>query len=273
MLRKLVIGGVLAGAVAFLAVGAGAFSYVRTFAERTRAHVQNNVPVEFQIDRARAMLDDLKPEIHRHIHAIASEEVELERLAEQVDGLRAKQASQKQQLQTMQAELSSGRTTFVVNGRERGAGYVEDALRERFAGYKTSKTTLDKLEKVYDIRSQKLSASRNKLDEMLAMRKQLELELERVDAQRELIEVAKASSRLSFDNSRLGKIKELVSDIEVKLTTEERYMATAEEIDFDQMSFGETVIEDESDSDILDEVTQYFAEENGDVEVDFASIH
>lgn len=273
MLKKLIIGGAVLASGAFLVFGLDAVSYVGTTAKHVRSHVQSKVPVKFQIERARRMLDDLKPEIHRHIHSIAAEEVELERLQEQVDGLRTKLDSNKRQVSVLQAELSSGRDEYVVNGRVRSASYLKDALRERFAGYKTSRGTLEKLETVYDIRTQKLSASRAKLDEMLAMRKQLELELEQVDAQREMIEVAQASSRLSFDNSRLGKIKELVTDIEVKLTTEERYLATAEEIDFDQMSFGDVSIDAEADSDILDEVTRYFADEEDSAEVDFASIH
>ena len=46
--------------------------------------MQNSVPVDFEIDRARKMIQDLAPEVRKNMHVIAKEEVEVQRLEEQI---------------------------------------------------------------------------------------------------------------------------------------------------------------------------------------------
>ena len=84
MIKKAILGvGVLliAGLVLF---GTGAFSYVRTSAGLVKESVHNSVPIEFQIQRARDMIDDLVPEIRKNMHVIAKEEVEVTHLEQQI---------------------------------------------------------------------------------------------------------------------------------------------------------------------------------------------
>ena len=65
-------------------VGRDAFSYVRTAPGYATDAVQEAVPVEFQVDRARRMVEDLVPEVRKNMHVIAKEEIEVERLDEQI---------------------------------------------------------------------------------------------------------------------------------------------------------------------------------------------
>ena len=66
--------------------GRDAASYVSTTYHRLTSSVEESVPVEFQIDRAKQMVRDLDPEIRRSMHVIAKEEVALEQLNQQIDG-------------------------------------------------------------------------------------------------------------------------------------------------------------------------------------------
>ncbi len=84
MIRKLfIVGGgvILVGA---LVAGRDVFSYLRTSAGYVTDAVRESVPIEFQVDRARGMIQDLVPEVRKNMHVIAKEEVEVERLDEQI---------------------------------------------------------------------------------------------------------------------------------------------------------------------------------------------
>ena len=80
MIKKallLVLGVGLTTSVLF---GRNAASYVSTTYHRLTSTVEEAVPVDFQIDRAKQMVRDLDPEIRRSMHVIAKEEVAVEQL-------------------------------------------------------------------------------------------------------------------------------------------------------------------------------------------------
>ena len=84
MIVKLAKGGLLA--VGVLALGAGiifgreAWSYATSSARSVRSAVKENVPIEFQLRRARDLVDDIIPEMHANIRLIAQQEVEIDAL-------------------------------------------------------------------------------------------------------------------------------------------------------------------------------------------------
>src|SRR5436305_9736565 len=59
-----------------LLLGSEAMSYVRSSARSVRASVRDNIPVEFELRRARDLLDDILPEMQANVRLIAEQEVE-----------------------------------------------------------------------------------------------------------------------------------------------------------------------------------------------------
>ena len=81
-LGLLTVGAVaLAGAFVF---GRDAFSYVSSSARSVQSAVKDSVPVEFQLRRARDLVDDIIPEMHANIRLIAQQEVEISRLTKDI---------------------------------------------------------------------------------------------------------------------------------------------------------------------------------------------
>ena len=63
------------GAVAFFLIGGflfgpELFSYVRSSAKMTQDKVKNAVPIDFELQRAQCLLDEIMPEIHANIQMI-----------------------------------------------------------------------------------------------------------------------------------------------------------------------------------------------------------
>ena len=252
MFKKLLVTVLAGGVVAGLLFGPGAFSYVTTSCERVKESVEDSVPLEFHIDRARKMVRDLEPEIRRSMHVIAKEEVEVAEIEKSIAAAETKAEKEKGDIMRLQSDLGTGRDTF----RYAGLSYTSDEVRQdlcrRFERYKTSDATLASLRDMRDARQRNLDAAREKLTAMMSSQRQLEVEVENLEAKLKLVEVAQASSGLKLDNSRLARAMELVKDIRTKLDVASK-LANADTEFHDEIQLDEA-----APADITDQVADYF---------------
>lgn len=68
-----------------LLFGKDLVSYVRSSAKSVQKAVKNSVPIEFELRRARDLLEEIIPEMHANIRLIAQEEVEIAALKTDID--------------------------------------------------------------------------------------------------------------------------------------------------------------------------------------------
>jgi uncharacterized phage infection (PIP) family protein YhgE len=252
MLKKLVI--VVLGIVGLYAVAGatGLGSYVKTAWRQSTQTAQDAVPMEFQIDRARTMVRDLEPEIRRSMHVIAKEEVEVAALDERIAGADEKAAKDKSEILTLQSDLQTGNRTFHYAGHRYTSTQVKDDLARRFNRFKTADATLTSLRQMRDARARNLDAAREKLTAMVAAQRQLQVEVENLEAKLKLVQVAEASSDFQFDDSQLARCKELMTDIRTRLDVAAK-LANADE------NFQDEILLDETQSeDVTEQVTEYF---------------
>ncbi len=235
-----------------LLFGWDALSYVGTSADWVKESVKEGVPVEFEIERARKMVASLGPEIRRNMHLIAKEEVEVERLSRQVERLQSAVEKGRSDLVRMQSDLKSGQQVFYYAGRRYTGDQVRINLANRLKRTKTNDESLVSLTKVLNAREHSLSAARQKLEQMLAAKKQLIADVESAEARHKLVEVAQTASDFQFDDSRLARTKQLINDIQTRIEVEERLVDV--EIDYhDEIPLEET----DTDTDIVEQVASY----------------
>ena len=82
-------------------------SYLITSADVVSDSVREQIPVAFELDRARHMIDALAPQIKKDRYAIAREQVELENLQSRIDELVESQTLEKRSLERLQKRLES----------------------------------------------------------------------------------------------------------------------------------------------------------------------
>ncbi len=253
MIRRVLVGVGIAVGLAAIFFGRDAVSYVRTSLGYVNVAVQEMVPMEFQIQRARDMIEDLVPEIRKNMQLIAREEVEVERLEKQIAETEARLAKEKKGLVTLSADLQTGRERFVYAGRNYSAEQVRTDLARRFERYKTGEATLASLQEMCAARRQSVEAAREKLEGMLAARRQLQVEVENLEAQLKMVQAAQTASEYSFDDSKLARAKQLVADLQARLEVAAR-LVDAEGHFHDQIP-----LDDPAPADIVQQVTEYFA--------------
>ena len=252
MCKKAIVSVGAVTVIGFLIFGSGLGSYLSTSAERVSEAVEDSVPLDFQIDRARKMVRDLEPEIRRSMHVIAKEEVEVESLNNRIEAAEAKKSKEKSDIMRLQADLQTGKSVFRYANDQYTAEEVRQDLSRRFARFKTSDATLGSLCDMRDARQRNLEAARQKLAAMMSSQRQLMVEVENLQAKLKLVEVAQTSSDLQLDDSQLAQAKGLINDIQARLDV------AAKLADADTNFTDEIPLEEGSPEDITQQVAEYF---------------
>lgn len=255
MLKKAVVGSLAVATLGTFVFGRDAWSYLRTGAQSVREAVKSEVPIEFEIERARREVEQLLPEIRKSLHVIAQEQVEVEHLGEAIAKREASLEGQEEAILTLSADLKSGGTQFVYAGRNYDAKAVQRDLAERFNRFKVTEDTLRREREVLVAKETALESHRETLESMLSQRKDLGVELERLEARLRTVEARKQISELNIDDSQLARVKALIREIDKKLDIEDELLNA--EGNFS----GLIPIEKESDvpADIAQQVQEYFS--------------
>jgi predicted nucleic acid-binding Zn-ribbon protein len=253
MVRRIILTAGGLGLVAVMFFGRDAFSYVKTSAGWVKESVKSSIPVEFEIERARKMVKDLVPDIRRNMHVIAQEEVELERLEKQIAETEASVARDREGIMRLKTDLTSASTAHTYNGRTYSVKQVKADLSNRFERFKTTDATLGSLKDIHAARKQSLEAARQKLEGMLAAKGRLEAEVQNLEARLKMVEVAQTTSNYQFDDSQLGRAKELIAEVRTRLNVAERLVNAETKFD------GEIPLDANESEDIVEQVTEYFA--------------
>jgi chromosome segregation ATPase len=256
MMKKSIYVGAAVALLLGLLFGRDAASYVRTSVAQLHQSVKDNVPIEFELERARNMIKDITPEIRDSMHKIAKEEVKVEELAAQIEGLETQLAKDEEVILNRKADLEKGESYYYYATHRYSRDALNDDLATRFARFKTQDENLTALHKMLDARQKGLEAARTQLNEMLASKKQLEVEVENLEARLKMVEVAKTTADFNFDNSQLSRTKELIGEINTRVKTEEQMMGYYSEYEF-EIPVEEAKPESQ---DVTKEIADYFGE-------------
>lgn len=253
MIKKALFSVVALGLTTVVLFGRDAASYVSTTYHQLTSSVKESVPVEFQIDRARAMVRDLEPEIRRSMHVIAKEEVALEQLNAQIAGSEQKAEKDKSEILRLQSDLGQNKDLYRYASRSYTPEQVKQDLSRRFSRFKVTDETLMNLKSMRDARERNLDAAQQKLAAMINARRKLEVDVQNLEAKHKLVEVAQASSEYIFDDSQLARAKELISDIRTQLDVAAKLANADVNIET------EIPLDDTAPTDITDQVAEYFS--------------
>ena len=266
MFKKLAIYS-LAGAAGLGAIAStGAWTYVKTGVTACSDTVRDSVPIEWEIKRARQMIEDLEPEIKKNLQIVAREEVAVRRLGSEIDTKESQLAKSREDIFRLKSDLESKQSStklvkFVYAGRTYSEQQVRDDLENRFKQFKVHEQTTDKLTEVLDARQRNLDAAKQKLDEMLSAKRELEVEIENLQARLTMVEVAQTSNPVSIDDSHLSSTRQLLDEIRTRIDVAEQ-MSTS-----DGGLQGTIPLDSPESSDVLEDLAAYFGQAPSDVEV------
>ncbi len=260
MLKKIVILSAVGLASTVALASTGAWSYMRTGLRTASDTVRDSVPIDWEIKRARQMIQDLKPEIARNLQVVAREESGVQRLASEIKTKEEQLAKSRGDIMRLKGDLESGSVRFVYAGRSYTEGQVKEDLSNRFKQFQVHEETTAKLSQVLAAREKNLDAARRKLDGMLAAKRELEVEVENLQARMTMVEVAQTSSPVSIDDSHLSNTRQLLDDIRTRIDVAERLVASEGALE------GTIQLDEPAEEDLLDDIADYFGEGRAEIE-------
>src|SRR3954447_16022303 len=136
MFKRAILVGTGVCVTSLVLFGRDAASYVKTSYRRVTSTVQDQVPIDFQIDRARQMVRDLDPEIRNSMHVIAKEEVAVEQLNQQITTNQTKTDGEKKDILRLQSDLGQNKSKYQYASHTYTCDEVKQDLSRRFSRFK-----------------------------------------------------------------------------------------------------------------------------------------
>jgi TATA-box binding protein (TBP) (component of TFIID and TFIIIB) len=253
LLKILVIGGVvfiLAGGLFF---GKDLISYAYSSAKSVRTAVKNSVPVEFELTRARDLLDRIIPEMHANIRLIAQEEVEIAALKADIERNSDNLAEEKQKIAKLRNALDVEQASYSFGDHKYTRADLKLDLSARFERFKEAELVFESKKRLMASREKSLQAAMQVLEQTRSQKTLLADKICALESQHRLIQAASVGSKINIDNSKLAKTEKLIAQIKKRLDIAERVLAH-------ESLFVQTVpVDIVTEKELIAQVDEYFA--------------
>jgi hypothetical protein len=232
--------------------GKDLYSYASSSAKSVRTAVKDSVPIEFELRRARDLLEEIIPEMHANIRLIAQEEVEVAALKTDITKSEENIGEEKARIAKLRNALDVQQAQYYFGGKEYPRSYVKEDLANRFERFKESEVVLASKRRLLTTRENSLHSAMNLLEQTRGRKRTLEDKIESLASQYRLVKAASIGSNIQVDNSKLAQTEKLIAQIKKRLDVAERVLA--HESQFVQAIPVDTVVE----ADLLTQVDEYF---------------
>jgi hypothetical protein len=259
MVTKFVKRGVIGLAVVGLAgtffLGGDMLSYVSSSAKSVRTAVKDSVPIEFELARARDMLENIQPEMYANIRIIAKEEVEVAALKADIEESEKALTEEESQVSKLRQTLETQFASYQIGHRKYTRQDLTEDLTRRFERVTQADMVLEGKRRLLATREQSLQAAMQLLERTKSQRKLLAVKIEGLEGKYRLIQAAATGSHVEVDSSKLAQADKLLREIKKRLDVAERVLA--HESRFVQpIEFDNPVI---SEIDLFEQIDNYFS--------------
>jgi flagellar biosynthesis chaperone FliJ len=215
-------GAVLVGGFVF---GRDLVSYVSTGTRSVQTAVRDSVPIEFELRRAKDMVDDILPEMHANIRLIAQQEVEIESLRTDIGRSRKSLEDERVRLTSLRDALNKPAATFTLAGIDYSRDQVKEELARRLDLSQEAETVLAGKVRLLDNRTKSLAAAVQALNRTRQQKEMLVAQIASLESQNRLIQASSVGGNVAIDNSKLAQSQKLIQQIRDRLDVAERVMA------------------------------------------------
>ncbi len=215
-------GAVLVGGLVF---GRDLCSYVTTGSRAVQTAVRDNVPVEFELRRAKDLVDDILPEMHANIRLIAQQEVEIDNLRTDITRSHKSLGEEKVRLTSLRDALNKPAATFTLAGIEYSRDQVKEELARRLELSQEAESVLAGKARLLDNRAKSLVAAVQALNRTKQQKEMLVAQIASLESQHRLVQASSVGTNASIDNTKLAQSQKLIEQIRDRLDVAERVMA------------------------------------------------
>ncbi|MFC1597131.1 hypothetical protein ACFL5Q_04220 [Planctomycetota bacterium] len=241
--------------------GRDGISYLSTAHRLTADKMRSNVPIEFEMERARTMINGLIPDIRNNMIVIAEEEVAVDSLRKEVASAEEGLLQQREKLLALRGDVDNVSGDLRIGSRPANREEVREELGRRFHRYQTSEATVAAKLLRLEAREKSLAAVRVKLETMLNAKRDMEVEVENLEARFKAYQSQSVATKVEFDDTQVARCKQLVDDLRIRLQVADRLLAA--DNGYDDLMTGYV----SAPADIEQQIDQHFAAGSSDLAV------
>lgn len=215
-------GGLLVGG---LVLGSDLGSYVRSSCRSVRVAVKDNIPVEFELRRARDLLDGVGPELHQNVRLVAEQEVEIAALKGDIEQGRHALSEEKTRVARLRDCLMTSQASFTFGDLTYNREQIKQELNRQFTHFREAEAAQTAKQQLAETRQRSLAAAMDAMEAAKAQKATLEAQIDGLEAQYHLVQAASAGSDFQIDHSRLAQAQKVVGEIRKQLDVAEHVLA------------------------------------------------
>ena len=204
-------------------------SYLRTAAGSVQENVQDAVPIEFELRRARDLIDEIMPQLRSQIRSIATQEVEIARLEQSLQKSVAKRDRDRDRLiaarAASQVTLVSLDPAIDASGREPAAGPcdTDNSMRRQFESLQSLEATIAMQREVLQSRRSAMMMAGEALRKTRHRKAQLEQKVALLTAKHQWVEASRIEAvAADAPPSQMTDADALLSKLEIRLAVDQR---------------------------------------------------
>ncbi len=256
-IKRLVIGSVVLGVIGAGVVWTGTSSYVRSSGRMLKTAVKDAIPFEFEIQRARDLLDDIVPELRANLRLVAAEEVEVATLGKDIERQKADLEVERRKVKKLRNALNLQHVTYRFRGMDFDREELVSELARRFDQLRTTEKLIDGRLDLLKNRERSLDAAIRKLEKTRLGRVQLESEIEALEGQFLLTQAQATESEFRLDDSKLAQTRRVIVELKKRLQISQRVLPREAKFVENITNEGDT----ESEISVVDRVDSSFTGE------------
>ena len=244
-------------ALGFLLLG-NVGSYVRTATRSLEDSVKEQVPIEFQLRRARDLIDQILPEMQTQIRQIAVEEVELATLEKSLADRIARREADRERLAKIKSDAETRLVSFngpEVSAARQYARQLDHVLRS----LEHADVAIESDRQMIERRRKSLEAALSLLEQTRQQKLRLSQEVESLAARHRLLQSRQIESAKPEFAEQCGPAAELIAQLERRLSVAERVLD--HEAGFEDIELTDDDLDDADAADIMQRVEEYLANE------------
>ena len=229
-------------------------SYAKSSLKFTQETAKESIPIEFELRRAKDLLEEIIPEIHANVQMIATEEVEIATLKKEMEDSAKSVADEKARVSKLRSELAKNQESYTFGNKVYTRGEVTEELAWRFERLKEAEMVLESKKRLMGARENSLKSATELLEKTRSQKRLLASKIEGLESQHRLVKATAIGSGIKIDNSKLAQTEKLIGDIKKRLDVAERVLS--HESKFVQ----NTDIDIVEEKDLVEKVDEYFAQ-------------
>ena len=216
-------GTLLLGGVVF---GHELSSYLRSSTNSISRSIKDNIPMDFQISRARDLLSGTEGEMHKNVRLMAEEEVDIASLSTSIGKAKESLDQEKARLAKLRDDLAGSQTSFKFGEFVYTREQLAQELARRLKFFQEAQAALQQRQEILVSRQKALATASQAMEVARAQRATLESEIDALEGRWRLVVATSNGGDVHIDNTKLGaRAEQVVGEVRRQLDISEQVLA------------------------------------------------